>query len=125
MAAIESTGHTARLTPWQKLTEPAAAVTDAAERRTARLLSSLLLLIAPLGVVSIAGQAINAGAVEQQHLVGAAAVAVILITVLVFVKVLYKLVAPIKYMIEVFRRQFTRIVFNNQPPSRPTNIEMV
>ncbi|MCP5024956.1 MAG: PAS domain S-box protein [Actinomycetia bacterium] len=82
MGSTESTARGPDSTLWHRLTDPAPLISDPAERRTARLLSTVLLITAPLGFVAVAGQIIEAGALEDQHAVAMAAVATTLLSYL-------------------------------------------
>ncbi|MCP3909770.1 MAG: PAS domain S-box protein [Actinomycetia bacterium] len=79
MGATGSTSPHPSSRLWERLIEPSTGVTDPVERRTTRLVSALLVLIAPLGVLSIVAQMIDAGTIEDQHVVvGFALVAILL-----------------------------------------------
>ena len=65
---------------WSRLAEPSPLIIDPAERRTARLLSRLLLVIAPLGSFSALAQLANDTALDLLHVALALAIVALLFT---------------------------------------------
>lgn len=65
---------------WSRLSEPSPLIVDPAERRTARLLSRLLLVIAPLGAFSALAQLVNDPAFDLLDVALALAIIALLLT---------------------------------------------